>query len=194
VRVRARRDADLGACVQLATAVHELDGSPPRMAEDLTAFIASIDAVGAWVAEEDGSIAGHVALLRSSSDDVMRVAQHATGRTRDGLAVVARLLVSPHARRLGLGRSLLATAVTATHGRGWWPVLDVATHFTSAMKLYETCGWQRIGQVTTRFPAEDPLDEYVYIGQPPPHDRVASLPVRSRGAPATEAEGPRGGS
>jgi hypothetical protein len=44
------------------------------MADDLSAFISSPDAVDAWVAELDGAIVGHVARHRRTSDEAMVLA------------------------------------------------------------------------------------------------------------------------
>ena len=162
--VRRRRDDDLSSCVALATVVHAVDGYPPRMADDLGAFISSPDAIDAWVAEIDGTIIGHVALHRRTSDEAMMLAARASGRPVSDLAVVARLLVSPPARRAGVARALLATAVHAARARGSRPMLDVAATFTAAIQLYGANGWRRIGTVTREFPSEGPLEEFVYLG------------------------------
>jgi GNAT superfamily N-acetyltransferase len=163
VIVRPRRDDDLSSCVALATLVHAEDDYPPRMADDLSAFISSPDAIAAWVAEIDGAIVGHVALHRRTSDEAMVLAAAASGRPVSDLTVVARLLVSPPARRRGVARSLLATAVHAARNRGLRPMLDVATRLEPAIRLYEANGWRRIGTVTLQFWSEDPLEEFVYL-------------------------------
>lgn len=58
--VRPRVEADLDRCVDLATAVHDVDGYPPYLPGNLREFVASPDTIGAWVAEHDGLIAGRV--------------------------------------------------------------------------------------------------------------------------------------
>lgn len=67
------------SCERLARIARELDGYPPRLAGDPHAFIASSDAIGAWVAEEAEEVVGHVALHRSSSPEVMALASQVTG-------------------------------------------------------------------------------------------------------------------
>lgn len=96
----------------------------------------------------------------------MALACDATGRPPEQLCVVARLFVSPTDRRTGVGRALLAMASEGGHARGLWPILDVATQFDGAIRLYESCGWVRAGQVTVRFPGSLPLEELVYIAPP----------------------------
>lgn len=176
MELRARRDEDLGACERLAQAVHEADGYPPRFADDLRRFVAARDAMGAWVAEVAGDIVGQVALQPRSSAEVMALAGNATGWEPDRLCVVARLLVSPAARGKGVGRFLLATASEAGRSLGLWPILDVATQFEAAIRLYEASGWVCAGRVTVRFAGAEPLDELVYVsGRPVAGDRSSRL-------------------
>src|SRR3954452_19963764 len=107
VEGRARRGDGLGECEGLARGGRGGGGSPPRCADDLRGFISTPDALGAWVAECDGGIVGHVALHPRGSPEVMARAADATGRSPEQLCVVARLFVSPSHRGKGLGRSLL---------------------------------------------------------------------------------------
>jgi GNAT superfamily N-acetyltransferase len=73
------------------------------------------------------------------------------------------LLVSPAARRGGVGRTLLDTAAAHAVDQGLRPMLDVATRFHGAIRLYESCGWVRAGMVSVRLGADFTLDEYVYL-------------------------------
>jgi GNAT superfamily N-acetyltransferase len=164
VTVRQRSAADLGPCAQLARAVHDADGYPHYLPDDLVSFIASSSALAAWVAERTGTIVGHVALHSRSSDQVMQAACTALGVSAEQIGVVARLLVSPRARRCGVGRLLLQAASDEAATRGLWPVLDVATDLTAAIGLYEGCGWTRAAALTVRFKDGTVLDEYVYVG------------------------------
>ena len=164
VELRPRTGDDLDACELLARQVHDIDGYPPRFAEDLRRFVSVPGALAAWVAEWDGAIVGHVALQPTSSSAVMALAGEATGRAPERLGVIARLLVAPAHRRKGLGGTLLGVAAQAAHARGRWPILDVATHFGAAIGLYERAGWIRAGQVNVPLRDAEPLAEYVYIG------------------------------
>jgi GNAT superfamily N-acetyltransferase len=161
--VRVRTDADLDKCEQLARVVHDLDGYPPYLPGDLRTFITSPDAIAAWVAEIGNEVVGHVALHPRTSAPVMALASEVTGHPAERFGVVARLLVSPGARREGAGRSLLLAAADCAVDRGLSPILDVATHFQAAITLYETCGWVRAGTVTVRFDDGAALDEFVYL-------------------------------
>jgi GNAT superfamily N-acetyltransferase len=169
--VRKRTDADLDACVQLARLVHESDGYPMYLPDDLRTFITAPDALCALVAEEDGEVVGHVALNPRSSPAVMEMATGALGLPADRLAVVARLLVSPRHRRRGLGRSLLEAAAQQARGRGLWPILDAVTLHQAAICLYDRCGWIRAGTVSVRWGEHPQVEELVYLGPRPSEDK-----------------------
>jgi [ribosomal protein S18]-alanine N-acetyltransferase len=78
--------------------------------------------------------------------------REAIGTTEFAVAVVARLLVSPTARRQGISRALLANATGDATARGLRPIVDVATHYKPAIELYEAAEWIRIGTVTVHLP------------------------------------------
>jgi GNAT superfamily N-acetyltransferase len=171
VELRARTDADLDGCVEMARVVHQLDGYPVHLPRDFRAFIASSDAIGAWVAERHGALVGHVALHRRAASEVMALAGHYVKWPSNGLGVVARLLVSPHARREGVGRSLLQKASDECATRGLSPILDVVTSHRAAIKLYEASGWVCAGEVISHFDDGTSLHEFVYVLPPPHSDR-----------------------
>lgn len=121
------------------------------------------DALGAWVAADDAELVGHVALHPGTAREVMEVALSATGVGEDGLAVVARLLVSPAARRRGAGRALLDRATREAARLGRRAVLDVVEGHSAAIALYERSGWTRAGRVEWTLPGDLPLCELVYV-------------------------------
>ncbi len=164
VAIRERQEADLAACTQLASLVQDIDGYPPYLPRgQMSEFIQSPDAIAAWVAEVDADLVGHVALHSQSSQAVMSLASTTLETPTQGFAVVARLFVSPAARRTGVGRSLLETAAAHAVSRGLRPILDVVTHFQSAITLYESCGWTRVGMVTVALRDGNSIDEFVYF-------------------------------
>ena len=185
VLIRARRDADLCACADLVREVHSTDSYPRFLPADIAQFLNPSDPFGCWVAELNGEIAGHVALVARGLPASMAIAASALGRPADQLAVVARLFVSPRARGRGAGRLLLRAATAEARSRGLHPVLDVDTELPLAIALYESAGWTRAGQFTVRWPdhqsadgtragqnavpppAERALTEYVYLGPHP---------------------------
>ena len=166
--IRERLQADLDACAEMAREVHDRDGYPLFLPDDLRGFIAAPDALRAWVAEEDGEIVGHVVLNPRSSDAVMALASGSLGLAENRLAVVARLLVSPHHRRRGLGRDLLEVASGEARARGLWPVLDAVSGREEALRLYDACGWVRVGEVKVRWGDHHPEVVEVVFTVPAP--------------------------
>jgi GNAT superfamily N-acetyltransferase len=166
VIVRERTEGDLDVCEAIARTVHEKDGYPVYLPGDLRSFLASSDALGAWVAEIGGSVVGHVALHRRSSDAVMKVATDFTELPADRFGVVARLLVAPEARRHGVGRALLRTAVESAASRGLRPMLDVVIQHGAAVHLYEEAGWIRAGETVVQFGKGNSVRELVFVGPP----------------------------
>ncbi|MGD0440943.1 MAG: GNAT family N-acetyltransferase [Acidimicrobiales bacterium] len=166
--VRERTDEDLDDCVRMAHAVQELDRYPTFLPTDLRRFLSAPDALLAWVAEQDGEIIGHVALRSGSNVAVLAAASDALKVPTDRLGVVARLFVSPEHRRQGVARTLLEVACQEAHSRGLWPILDVVIDQKAAIALYESNGWVRAGQVTSRYGDDIVLEEFVYLGPQPP--------------------------
>jgi GNAT superfamily N-acetyltransferase len=164
VDIRERRIEDLPALTKMAQVVHDIDGYPPHLPGELSEFIQSSDAIKAWVAESGGDVVGHVSLHSRSSRVVMDLATKVVAQPAECLGVVARLLVSPSVRRGGVGRILLNTAANHAVRLGLYPMLDVATRFEPAIKLYESCGWTRAGRVTVKMSNGISLDEFVYLG------------------------------
>jgi len=103
VRIRTKDSGDTAACIRLVTEIHRTDGYPQPLPADPAAFVTPSYETVAWVAESDGRIIGHVALHHPALDPTLQVAQRVTGLSPNRLALVARLLVDPTRRRLGLG-------------------------------------------------------------------------------------------
>jgi predicted N-acetyltransferase YhbS len=116
----------------------------------------------AWVAEADGELLGHVALHRADRDPTLSAAARATGRTADGLAVLARLIVCPHLRRHGVGRALLEVALEHAGQADQRVVLDVE-HGSQAEAFYEALGWYRVEPLRLDLDRGRFLDLWVYV-------------------------------
>ncbi|MFE0135646.1 GNAT family N-acetyltransferase [Streptomyces sp. NPDC059037] len=144
LRIRSRHASDLDACVRALAQVHALDGYPADWPERPADWLATAGPVGAWVAELDGRIAGHIVLSPGAPDDV---APALWGRRASGeaTAVVSRLFVAPDARGYGIGARLLERVVAEAGELGLHPVLDVVASDTSATALYERTGWRFLG-------------------------------------------------
>jgi GNAT superfamily N-acetyltransferase len=95
------------------------------------------------------------------------LAEEATGVPAAKLGVIARLLVSPTARRMGIGRSLLEVATQGAVELGLWPILDVVVQHEAAVRLYEEAGWRRAGIVTVTLGRDVSLEEIVFLGPRP---------------------------
>jgi len=161
--VRPRRASDAGACLAMARQSRMADGYPPRGPIDLATFLSPPQQLAAWVADADGAVVGHVSLHRTGAAVTVAAAARYLGVAPGDVAVVARLMVGPGARRSGAGRRLLDTAAAEARRRGLHPVLDVATELEAAVALYERAGWERAGEVTIRLKTEPDLDCYVYV-------------------------------
>jgi GNAT superfamily N-acetyltransferase len=163
VIIRDRTPGDAPALEAIAFETHRIDGYPKYLPTDLRSFIVEPEAIGAWVADLGGEVIGHVALHPRSVPEVMKVVLSATQLHGDRVAVLARLLVSPSARRLGIGRALLEHAAGAASRLGLRAVLDVVDQHRDAIALYERAGWTRVGQVDWKLPDGRPLREFVYV-------------------------------
>jgi GNAT superfamily N-acetyltransferase len=143
VLLRPRQRSDLPACVAALRAVHDTDGYPHRWPADPEAWLSPGEPIGAWVAEDEGELVGHVLLARVPDDDPL-VALLPWAMAE--VAEVKRLFVVPVARRRRVGATLLDTASTSARALGLLPVLEVLGRDAAALALYERLGWRRLGQ------------------------------------------------
>lgn len=164
--IRDRSPSDGPALEAIALATHQRDGYPKYLPGDLRSFIMDPAALRAWVADSDGDVEGHIALHRRSAPEVMRVALDATGLDEDHVVTIARLLVTPAARRRGTGRMLLQRATEEAKRLGRRAVLDVVEEHRPAIALYERCGWTQAGRAVWTLPDGRPLRELVYVSPP----------------------------
>jgi GNAT superfamily N-acetyltransferase len=163
VRIRTKDSGDTAACVRLVTEIHCTDGYPQPLPADPAAFVTPSYETVAWVAESDGRIIGHVALHHPALDPTLQVAQRVTGLSANRLALVARLLVDPTRRRLGVGRHLLAVATGHAASLGQRAVLDVFRDAGAPIALYEAAGWIRVDALTLAADDGTSLQLWVYL-------------------------------
>ncbi|MFB6957759.1 MULTISPECIES: GNAT family N-acetyltransferase [unclassified Streptomyces] len=150
--VRLRTQRDLVDCVQVLAQVHLHSGYPVNWPERPAAWLTPPALLGAWVAELDGRIVGHVSLSRSRAGDVAPGLWSARRGVGVGMtAVVGRLFVAPSARGHGIGASLMARAVAKAREQALHPLLDVVATDTAAVALYERLGWRLLGTVEQRW-------------------------------------------
>lgn len=144
VTIRPRRADDLPACLEVLAEVHRQDGYPTRWPKDPAGWLDSPRLLGAWVAEEDGIVDGHIALV-AGVDDAQLIT--AAGRPPAELAMLSRLFVRSAARGRQLGEGLVSIATQVGSSRGLGLVLEVVNEpGSAAMALYERLGWQLVGQ------------------------------------------------
>ncbi|MEW2391173.1 GNAT family N-acetyltransferase [Streptomyces venezuelae] len=147
LRLRERSgQRDLEACVGVLAAVHKADGYPVNWPEQPGVWLEGTDAIGAWVAELDGRVVGHVGLSRpGAGDEAPGLWCEEAATVPEEVAVMSRLYVAPDARGHGIGALLMGRATREARGRGLHPVLDVVSSDRSATALYERMGWQLLG-------------------------------------------------
>ena len=111
--------------MEVLAEVHRQDGYPTCWPTNPVGWLDAPGLLGAWVAEEDGVMAGHIALV-AGVDDAQLIA--VAGRPAAELAMVARLFVSA------------ATQFGSSRGLGL--MLEVVNEPGSAARaLYERLGW-----------------------------------------------------
>ena len=112
--------------------VHETHRYPIRRPDDPKAWLVPDGEIGAWVAERDSEVVGHVCL--TSSDGARE------------LLMVQRLFVEPTAGGRGVGRTLLDHVTAVARERGAQLALEVANNNRAAINLYRRAGWLQTGR------------------------------------------------
>ena len=144
--VRWREPRDLPALVRVFDEVTAEGRYPPHRPAGLDGYAPGRDELAAFVHEDDdGGVAGHVAVHRSTAASLMDVAARTLDVPIEHLGVVARLFVTPGARRSGVATALLDAATNFCRTIPRSPILDVWEGLPEAIALYERLGWTRIG-------------------------------------------------
>jgi ribosomal protein S18 acetylase RimI-like enzyme len=136
--IRPGRDDEIDACVELwEAACAERDGA--RIAGVGARARAKFPNRLVWfVAERDGVLGGFTLGTRPGSG---------VPSDPSDAAVVGMLAVAPHAQGSGLGRRLLRAAAGGLAGLDYErAVLHVLVDNAPAVRLYESEGWQPIGE------------------------------------------------
>lgn len=144
VGIRTRVDDDLEECVGLLELVHRADGYPTYWPDDPALWLSPSGLIGAWVADDQGVIVGHIALCAGTADPSAVVWSNATGLDPGQFASISRLFVSCDRRGAGMGRLLFDTACVEAVECGLQPALDVVETNRDAIRLYEHRGWRRV--------------------------------------------------
>jgi GNAT superfamily N-acetyltransferase len=141
VEIRLRTDADMPALLAALKATHEVDKYPVLPNHVSEEWLLEGDDGMAWVAEHESVVVGHVAVATTEEDP-------------DSLSV-HRLFVRPSARGRGVASALLTTVETYARLLAQDLFLEVVSHNTDAMRLYESRGWRRTGGYTASWAAPD---------------------------------------
>ncbi|MFC8130524.1 GNAT family N-acetyltransferase [Streptomyces sp. NPDC057302] len=149
--VRPFEEADLDSAAAALVEVHETDGYPVEGVEDPQAWLRSKDVLAAWVADVEGKIVGHVAIMRSQGEDAVSLWTEQSGDDEANVGVLARLFVVREARKHAAGKRLMEAATDFGQKQGLRLVLDVMTKDAAAIRLYERLGWRKIGEATHHF-------------------------------------------
>lgn len=177
IEVRARTTEDLPALVDLLWEQQQESSYPLRnpLPIPTTTFLHADDADAAWTATIAGRPAGHVCRTTGHQDPAVEQAcAGAHGCSVDELGWVSALYVGRDARRSGLGRRLLGTAVADLVAAGRRPCLEVYPARPAAMALYASEGWHEV--MRTR-----PEWLRAVHGDEGPDARVLVLPGRAAG-------------
>lgn len=142
-------------------------------------FVVRDREICSWVAEDDGGILGHVALLTGLGADHAATFAGVVDVPPEKQGVVSVLFVSLRARRRGVGRHLLGHAVQRCRELGLTPVLDVVPAHRAAMDLYRAEGWQVVAEERASWLPDEAPDLILMTlpddatGSHPPVDRSA---------------------
>jgi len=168
VEIRLRTDADMPALLAALKATHEVDTYPVLPNHVTREWLLEGDEGMAWVAEHDGDVVGHIAVAETEEDP-------------DSLSV-HRLFVRPGARGQGVASALLTTVETYSKVLGQDLFLEVLSHNTDAMRLYESRGWYRVSGYTATWAAPDGThpDINLYAS---PHNDVSHVIELGTGRP-----------
>lgn len=168
MEIRLRTDADLPALLAALKATHEVDKYPVLPNHVTREWLLEGDDGMAWVAEDGGDVVGHIAIA-DTEEDPRSLSVH-------------RLFVRPTARGRGVASALLKTVETYARVLGQDLFLEVVSHNTDAMRLYEARGWRRVSGYVATWTAPDGThpDINLYAS---PHNDVSNIPDLGTGRP-----------
>ncbi|MGW6023719.1 GNAT family N-acetyltransferase [Streptomyces sp. NPDC055099] len=146
--IRPRIDKDIPGAAAALVDVHSSDGYPVEGVERPEEWLRPSGLIQSWVAELAENIVGHVCITRGQGEAAVNLFLERSKKSKDEVAVMARLFVVPEARRNSTGERLARAAVAYAQKHGLVLVGDVMTKDASAIRLYERLGCQFIG--TTR--------------------------------------------
>ena len=175
--------------IELLWESHANDDYPRYWPADAARFVISPGETGAWVAEQDGMVVGHVALHKASGDPTYEIAHRVTAiasawtqctfsvrqpypwyRTVFSIAAEAMTMVAAGFAYVSLG----GAAGPLDFNTLPKPLVGaIATYFfantalvAGAIALYEAAGWTRLDGFRLEV-RQGSLNLWVYLGPPP---------------------------
>ncbi|MFC4498846.1 MULTISPECIES: GNAT family N-acetyltransferase [Streptomyces] len=160
--IRPFEDTDLPGAAAALTDVHATDGYPVEGVARPEEWLRSEDVLASWVAEVEGRIVGHVAVMRPRGEGAVSLWAEQSADDEQHIGVLARLFVVRDVRNRAVGAQLVRTAMGygVSHGRRL--VLDVMVKDQAALRLYERLGWLRTGRTTHHFGAGQSIEAICY--------------------------------
>lgn len=147
--------------------------------------------VQAWVAEVEGRVVGHVAVMRPRGEDAVALPRARSADDEHRTAVLARLYVVREARGRAAGGSLRRAAMEYARQHELRLVLDVMTKDTGAVRLCERLGRQPIeATATVRAAGPPPSATSRQPGSPLRHGRGRTRPTRNGDRPRAHSRTP----
>ncbi|KAI0384576.1 acyl-CoA N-acyltransferase [Hypomontagnella monticulosa] len=160
--IRPRTDEDIAACFQVLNAVYDLSGYPVGGPGDPAVYFTNDDV--AWVAEANGTIAGHIALSVAKPNNVAVALWWQQHPEDTDIAVLGRLFVNPRSRNGGTASRLIGVAVEAAREKGQRLVMFALIKDQDAIRLYRKLGWQYFGTTVFKWGEGNEMDAECFVG------------------------------
>ncbi|MGW0331260.1 GNAT family N-acetyltransferase [Streptomyces sp. NPDC003011] len=145
VLVRAREVRDIPETARALVVVHGVDGYPVEGVDQPEAWLMPEGLIQGWVAEISGNIVGHVCITWGRDEAAVDLFLEQSDRSRNEIAVMARLFVVPEARGHSVGVRLVQEATDYARRHGLALVGDVMKKDVAAIRLYERLGCRILG-------------------------------------------------
>jgi ribosomal protein S18 acetylase RimI-like enzyme len=147
--IRQRQPEDLPGLVDVLAEAHRSAAYPVYWPADPARWLTPDQLLGAWVAEVDGVVLGHIAIATPGQETAGPWSAD-TGRPIGQAVEITRLFVADAAQGRSVGRRLLDEACAAARHQDRHPVLGVLDHNRAAIALYDRAGWRRLSSVDFR--------------------------------------------